>query len=122
MLDIGRALDCPNPNDWPGVADEAPNGDEVVAAVSVLGAEDCPKLKPVEDVEPEPKDGVAVAEAGVVLDPKPNDGVLELEVALGVSAGAAGLLNENPPNGLAAAGAGAGEEDEAPNVKPVEAG
>jgi hypothetical protein len=107
------------------VADEAPNGDEVVAAVSVLGAEDCPKLKPVEDVDPEPKDGVALAEAGVVLDAKLNDGVLEVEVALGVSAGAAGaagLLNENPPNGLAAAGAGAGVEDEAPNVKPVEAG
>lgn len=66
---------------------------------------------------------VEVEVVGVDPDPKLNAGV---EVGASVEGVAAGLPNENPPNGLdfAAAGAGvavgAGAED-APNEKPADA-
>jgi hypothetical protein len=115
---------CPNPNEGPEAG--APKGEAAELAVLGVEAADPPKpnVEVVEGAELWPK-LVVVEVEGVEPEPKLNAGVEDDVGAASVEL-AAGLPNENPPNGLgfAAAGAGAGVGaagvDEAPNENPAD--
>jgi len=117
---------CPNPNEDPEAG--APKGEAVELAVLGVDAADPPKpnVEVVEGAELWPK-LVEVEVEGLEPEPKLNAGV-EDDVGVASVELAAGLPNENPPNGLgfAAAGAGAGVGagaagvDEAPNENPAD--
>jgi hypothetical protein len=115
---------CPNPNEDPEAG--APKGEAAELAVLGVDAADPPKpnVEVVEGAELWPK-LVEVEVEGVEPEPKLNAGV-EDDVGVASVELAAGLPNENPPNGLgfAAAAAGAGVEvagvDEAPNENPAD--
>ena len=117
---------CPKPNEDPEAG--APNGE--AAELAVLGVEfdDPPKpnVEVLEGVELWPK-LVEVEVEGVEPEPKLKAGV-EDDVGVASVELAAGLPNENPPNGLgfaacgagAGVGAGAAGVDEAPNENPAD--
>jgi len=119
---------CPNPNEDPEAG--APNGE--AAELAVLGVEvdepPKPNVEVLEGVELWPK-LVEVEVDGVEPDPKLKAGVEDDVVVASVEL-AAGLPNENPPNGLGFAADGAGADagvgtgaagvDEAPNENPAD--
>jgi hypothetical protein len=120
---VSVLADCPKPNEDPEAG--APKGE--AAEPAVLGVDAAEPLKPnvevVEGAELWPK-LVEVEVEGVEPESKLKAGAEGVGVASMELA--AGLPNENPPNGLgfgaagAGAGVGAAGVDEAPNENPAE--
>jgi hypothetical protein len=114
---------CPNPNEDPEAG--APKGEAAELAVLGVDAADPPNpnVEVVEGAELWPK-LVEVEVDGVEPEPKLKAGAEGVGVASVELA--AGLPNENPPNGLGFAAAGADVEvgaagvDEAPNENPAD--